>query len=385
MTPAARVQTAIELLDEIRAGAPAERALTGWARRSRFAGSKDRAAIRGHVYDVLRRRNSCAFAGGGEDGRALMLGLLRLDGLDPGDLFTGLPYAPAALTDAESDAPSAAGQRIDLPDWIAPDMRASLGDDFDAIEAALKDRAPVVLRVNLRKSNRATAIRTLATEDITAIPHSAADTALEVTEGQRRVSGSKAYRNGLVELQDASSQAAIARLPLDDGMRVLDYCAGGGGKVLAMAGLSRGSFYAHDAFPNRMRDLPERAKRAGAKVKVLAPGAAHSQAPYDLVFCDVPCSGSGTWRRDPDGKWKFAQDDLDALLKVQAEILEQAAELVEPGGYLAYATCSLLRAENDHQIDAFLARSTDWSEAYRARWTPLDGCDGFFTACLQKA
>ena len=383
MTPAARVQTAAECLDAILAGAPAEQVLTRWARGARFAGSKDRAAVRDHVYDVLRRRRSVLPQGLAESGRALMIGLLGQDGADLEALFDGRPYAPAPLDDSERDArPDAAA--LDLPDWIVPRLKAALGTQFEANLAAMRHRAPVFLRVNLRKATRAAARDLLQGEGIETEVCALADTALEVTEGARRVAQSAAYRDGVVELQDASSQAAIESLPLSDGARVLDYCAGGGGKTLAMAGRVQGQFFAHDIDARRMRDLPERAGRAGVKVSCLDKSAVRGKAPYDLVFCDVPCSGSGTWRRTPDAKWRFSEEDLAALLPVQAAILAEGAALVGAGGQLVYATCSLLSEENTSQISRFLDANPGWSVTISRQWTLADGCDGFFLAVLQQ-
>jgi len=383
MTPAARVQTAIELLEPILDGAPAERTLTQWARKSRFAGSKDRAAIRDHVYDVLRRKNSATQQGGGDTPRQLMIGLLRLQGIDLEDIFTGTSYAPDALTEQESIAP-APQDVVDLPDWIEADFRAALGTDFESIQAALKDRAPVILRVNLRKATRTAAMDALAAEGIETQVHTSADTALIVTVGARKIRNSKAYQAGTVELQDAASQAAMAILPYDSIQSTLDYCAGGGGKLLAMAARGKGRFFAHDALEGRLRDLPERAKRAGVKARTLKTSEIAQEAPFDLVFCDVPCSGTGTWRRDPDAKWKLTQETLSNTLKLQQEILTSASQYVAETGYLGYATCSLLRSENQDQIVSFLNKNPDWALVYERVWTPLDGCDGFYTALLKR-
>ena len=382
MTPAARVAAAAGILDEILSGTPAEKALSGWARRSRFAGSKDRAALRDLVFDALRRRRSYAARGGADSGRGLMLGRLRAAGEDPDAVFTGEGHAPAPLSDAEraGGAPPEGAAARDLPDWLWDRFQASLGPEADGAARALRDRAPVHLRANLLGTDRAGAAAALAAEGIATRPVETAGTALEVTDGARRIARSRAYQDGLVELQDAASQAVVERLAPRQGARVLDYCAGGGGKTLALAALARAPVWAHDAHPRRMRDLPARAARAGAEVHVLEdPGPA---APFDLVLCDAPCSGSGSWRRDPEGKWRLDPEGLAGLEALQARILDAASGLVAPGGRLGYATCSLLDGENRAQVEAFVARHPGWTVADCHLWLPGSGGDGFFMAVL---
>lgn len=382
MTPAARVAAAAEVLDEILAGAPAEPALSGWARRSRFAGSKDRRALRDLVFDALRRRRSYAARGGADTGRGLMLGRLRDAGEDPDSVFTGVGHAPPPLSEAERTAgnpPEGAAAR-DLPDWLWDRFEASLGTDADGAARALRDRAPVHLRVNLLRTDRARAVAALAGEGICARPVETAETALEVTEGARLVARSRAFLDGLVELQDAASQAVVARLAPRAGGRVLDYCAGGGGKTLALAALARAPVWAHDAHPRRMRDLPARAARAQADVRIVDDPAA--EGPFDIVLCDAPCSGSGSWRRDPEAKWRLDPEGLAGLEAMQARILETAAQFVAPGGRLAYATCSVLEGENRAQVEAFLARNPGWVRTDCHLWLPGPSGDGFFLAVL---
>lgn len=382
MTPAARVQAAIECLDRILEGAPAEHVLTGWARGSRFAGSGDRNAVRDHVFDALRARRSLAALGGGDTGRAIMLGLLRRDGPDPESLFNGDPYAPGQLSEAERNGgrpPLDGAEAADLPDWLWPRFVDSLGPDAIVVARAMQHRAPVHLRVNLLRADIATAVAALERDGITAKSHPAASTALEVTAGARRVRGSRAFLDGLVELQDAASQAVVEMLRLRDGMRVLDFCAGGGGKTLAMAARAKVELFAHDAAPQRLRDLPERARRAGAKVTVLSDPAA--AGPYDLILCDVPCSGSGSWRRAPDAKWRLTEADLDRLGHTQRDILKRASRLLARGGTLAYATCSVLRQENEDLARSFASDSPLAISAER-RWDMTGGTDGFYAALL---
>ncbi|MBS0122649.1 RsmB/NOP family class I SAM-dependent RNA methyltransferase [Thetidibacter halocola] len=381
MTPGARIQAAIEILDRIAAGDAAERALTNWARASRFAGSKDRAAVRDHVFDVLRRWRSTAAQGGAETGRGRMLGLLRQQETDPDTLFTGEGHAPAPLSVEERAGgiePQGASA-LDLPDWLFDRLAASL-DDPRAVAEALRHRAPVFLRVNLLRGGRDAARAALAAEGIETQVSALSGTALRVVEGARRLSGSRAYAEGLVELQDAASQAVVDALPLGPGMRVLDYCAGGGGKALAMAARTLAPVEAHDADPRRMADLPQRALRAEADIRIVASPASG----YDLVLCDVPCSGSGAWRRAPEAKWRLTPVDLTRLMAVQAEILDTCAALVAPGGALAYATCSVLRDENGAQVDGFLDRVTGWSVDNDRQFLPSDEGDGLYVAVLRR-
>ncbi|WP_295079052.1 RsmB/NOP family class I SAM-dependent RNA methyltransferase [Tabrizicola sp.] len=381
MTPSARLAAAIGVLDRVLTGEPAEKALTNWGRASRFAGSGDRAAVRDLVYDALRQRVSAAALGGGLTGRGLVLGLMRVAGQEV--LFTGEGHAPAIPTAEDAGREPTAEERLDVPDWLLPELRESLGPRFEAVAEAMRSRAPVFLRVNLRRTDVAGALAALAAEGIAAQPHPLAATALEVTENARKIHASEAYRTGLVELQDASSQAVVAALPLIDGMKVLDHCAGGGGKTLAMAAQARLKLLAHDVNPGRMADLPVRAERAGVKVAVI--GSPETQAPYDLVLVDAPCSGSGSWRRDPEGKWRLTGQTLDRLQATQAAILDQVAPMLRGKGWLAYATCSLLHRENRGQVDAFLARHEGWRLQRDHAFTPLEGGDGFYLALLQRS
>lgn len=382
MTPAARYQAAIEILDDILAGTPAEKALTGWARRSRFAGSKDRAAVRDHVFDVLRQKQSCA-ALGGKSGRGLILGLIRAEGGAPDTIFVGGDYGPAPLTEEECLAGDASDV-LDLPEWIVPHLQAALGEAFALTERALRSRAPVMLRVNLAKSTCTDALRALADEGITAQPVEGSETALVVSEGARRIKLGRAYLDGLVELQDGSSQDAVAALAGLTPQRVLDYCAGGGGKSLALAALCDARIDAHDANPGRMADLPDRMARAGTDLRRLTTEDIATQPPYDLVICDVPCSGSGTWRRTPDMKWRFSPEMLAELLATQDAILDAAAAHVAPGGHLAYMTCSLLCEENEERAESFVQRHKGFEPVDQRRWPVSPKGDGFFLAQFKR-
>lgn len=385
MTPAARIAAAVEILDDVLKGEAAERCLTNWARRSRFAGSGDRAEIRDLVFDALRRRRSLAWIGGSETGRGLMIGRLRDQGEDPGLIFSGEGHAPAPLTETEANAGAALSVapeavRLDVPDWLLPLLEKALGPDMRDVMTCMQSRAPVFLRVNVARSTPDQVIRSLASDGVIAEPGPLSPSALWVTGNPRRVQSTEAYRDGLVELQDAASQAVVDMvLPFAREGRVLDYCAGGGGKALQLAAGGARHVVAHDADPGRMRDLPERARRAGHRIEL----AAHPEGMCDCVLTDVPCSGSGAWRRQPEAKWRLTPDRLSELLEIQAAILREVRGLVRPGGALAYATCSMLAEENDQQIDRFLGENPDWAQIDRRRFTPLDGGDGFFVALLR--
>ena len=382
MTPAARVQAAITILDRILDGDPAEQALLRWSRASRFAGSGDRAALRDLVFDSLRRRQSRGALGGAMTGRGLMLGMCRDEDIAPQSLFTGIGHAPAALSAQELAAgmPPDAVAALDLPEWIVPAWDEALGGIAAPVAMAMRERAPVWLRVNTLRASPAQAAGVLAAEQIATAPHPDLPTALRVRDGARRLAASAAYRDGLVELQDLSPQLACSLLPAQGSL--LDYCAGGGGKALALAARGLAPVTAHDIDAGRMSDLPARAARAGARIAIAAPGQVSGR--FDLVVADVPCSGSGTWRRTPDAKWRLTSADLARLVQLQARILDQTAALVAPGGALAYMTCSLLRAENQSQTDAFLLRHPGFQQQEQRLFTPLDASDGFYLCLLRR-
>lgn len=388
MQKAAHLAASIEILDAYLTGDPLEKALTNWARRARFAGSRDRAAIRDIVFQIVRcRRSYGAHAGSPETGRALAVGYLvsldeRLE-----DWFGASPYAPDALTQREQDcivgdiSGVELARRLDCPDWLGARLQTDLGDQFEPIMAAMQNRAPVYLRVNVARTTRAKAVQSLAEDGIVACAVSHCKTALEVTENARRIAQSGAFKSGVVELQDVASQLACEALPIAP-KRVLDFCAGGGGKSLALAANHNCKVWAHDIAPRRMQDLPARARRAGASISLIGTEEMAGHAPFDLVFCDAPCSGSGAWRRSPEGKWALTANRLAELQKTQKSILDHAANLVSPQGCLVYATCSLLCCENEDQVGAFLDRHSSWTCLSEQRLSPLDGAEGFYFTYL---
>jgi 16S rRNA (cytosine967-C5)-methyltransferase len=386
MTPAARVAAAIEILDMIGDGLPAEQVLTRWGRSNRFAGSKDRAAIRDYVFDVMRVRRSAAWLGRAGTGRGLMIGLLRRQGVDPETLFTGEGHAPAPLMDYEEALPEGdlpAQESWNLPDWLVELFTISLGDKAEQTAMALQERAPITLRVNTAKTNASDALQMLSDANVEAVANPLSPTALTVVEGNRRIRNSAAYLDGYVELQDASSQAVVDALP--KAARVLDYCAGGGGKALAIAARGADAIFAHDIDPSRMRDLPLRAARADAEITQLEGSELSRSGPYDLVLVDAPCSGSGSWRRAPEAKWRLTREQLDQTMQLQDNILDEALSLVANGGTLAYATCSILPDENRARVDAFLSRHSGWKCIWERTFTVDELGDGFYTAHLQQA
>lgn len=381
MTPAARIRTASDLLDQILAGQSAEQVLTRWARASRFAGSKDRAALRDLVFKALRCKRSYAALGGAETGRGLMIGALRAAGRDLSEVFNGTAYGPEPLSAAEHEAgrvPTAQEAR-DLPDWLWTEFAQSLGDAAETEARLLRARADVFLRINRRKSTLSQAQSALAADGITTQPHDLSATALRVTDGARRIHLSAAYRDGLVELQDAASQAVVDILEVQQGQSCLDYCAGGGGKSLALAAMGA-EVTAHDIDVRRMKDVPLRAERAGVKIRTTTQPKGH----YDLVLCDAPCSGSGSWRRAPEAKWRLSPERLLELTKIQDQVLENAHGFVAPGGHLAYATCSLLLAENSARVTAFIERNPRWHVVKDKQFLLRDGGDGFFVSVLKR-
>ena len=386
MTPEARLAAAAEILDGYLAETPAEKLLTNWARRNRFAGSKDRAAVRDHVFGAIRRRRSAAWLGGSETGRGLVIGLLRSLGEDPGTFLTGVGHAMAPLTDAERQVPPApvGNVALDCPDWLEAPLRDSLGAEFGPVMERMRDRAAVFIRVNRMRTDR-DALRTrLEAEGIQSEPVSLATTALQVGQGVRGLRNAASFRDGLFEIQDAASQAVAEAVPLPNGARVLDFCAGGGGKALALAARGCGEIFVHDANPGRMADIPERAARAGARLNILPAGRLESAGPFDLVICDVPCSGSGAWRRQPEAKWRLDVAELGRTEALQAKILERVSEFVRPGGAIAYMTCSLLWTENEARVAGFLENHPGWQREKELRLSPLEGGDGFFFAHLRK-
>jgi len=385
MTPAAHIAAAIEVLDLILAGKNAEASLTKWGRSNRFAGSGDRNAIRDLVFDALRQKNSLTKRSKNISGRSWVIALLQKSEVNLDEYFGATRYSPPKIKKWELDLLPVENESdlYDIPDWLWPKWKASLG--IKAIEVAdtLKERANIFLRVNIIKGTREDAIQALEKDGIISKFHPTVSTALIVNKGTRKIKNSEAYNLGLVELQDASSQASVLKLNIDLNGPILDFCAGGGGKSLALSAYLNKPIFAHDANFERMKDLPNRARRSGANIRVIKSNDL-KKSHYGLVFCDVPCSGSGSWRRDPEGKWSLTLKDYDRLLSLQENILETASQLVKPNGNLVYATCSILKDENKAQIQKFLENENDWVFQKEKFSIPSELGDGFYFSILKR-
>ena len=378
MTPGARLSAAIEVLADIEARRrPAGDALKDWGLSHRFAGSGDRAAIAGLVYDALRRRASSAHIMGEASPRAVALGMLRLERkLDAdaiGALADGGRFAPAPLSEGErarlaaadlADAPPwVAG---DYPEWLDPYFAKVFGEERAAEGAALASRAPLDLRVNTLKADRDKAAAALA--DLAPQPTRWSPVGLRIALAadakNPAIHAEPAFIKGLVEVQDEGSQLAALLAGAKPGEQVVDLCAGAGGKTLALAAAmeNRGQLYATDLDKRRLAPIHARLERAGVhNAQVRTPKSVGNELAdlagrADLVLIDAPCTGIGAWRRNPDAKWRIRPGALEVRLKEQAEVLDRAAALVKPGGRIAYVTCSVLAEENGEQVRAFLAR-----------------------------
>jgi 16S rRNA (cytosine967-C5)-methyltransferase len=389
MTPSARIQAAIDLLDLIiasaRDGGPAADTLIArYFKERRYAGSRDRRAVRDHVYDAIRRAGERP-----DDGRAAMVGL-ALERPEIAALFDGSAHGPAPIEPGESGAEAG-----DVPVWLKPLFAAPVEQD------ALLGRAPVDLRVNRLKATAAE----VAPQLPDARPIAGLPDALRLPEGYPVEQGAP-WKDGLVEVQDAGSQWIAAACGARPGMTVMDLCAGAGGKTLALAAAmaGQGRLIAADTIRTRLARLEPRAARAGAgfiEAMLLdqnheARGLAPLVGQVDIVLVDAPCSGTGTWRRNPEARWRLTPARLDRLVSEQARILDFAAPLLAPGGVLLYATCALTDREGRDQIEAFLARQAGWTAepiegpVGRPHGAGLlltpghDGSDGFYFARLRR-
>ncbi len=383
MIPAARISAAIEVLSDIDVRRrPAPDALKDWGLSHRFAGSSDRAAIAGLVYDALRRKASSAFVMGEAGPRANMLGMLRLErGLDTdaiSRLFDGSRFAPPPLNEAEQERlgaaslddapPHVAG---DYPEWLDSSFAAVFGEARTEEGAALSARATLDLRVNLLNSDREAVAAELAEYNPEVTGWSPWGLRIRTAPGAKSpaIQSEPAFIKGHVEIQDEGSQLAALLSGAAPGEQVVDLCAGAGGKTLALAAMmqNKGQIYATDSDKRRLAPIHARLERATARdVQVRTPRGAMEilddlKGTIDLVLIDAPCTGTGSWRRNPDAKWRLRPGALDQRRKDQAVALDRAVPLVRPGGRIAYVTCSVLDEENGAQIGDFLGRHGEFS------------------------
>jgi 16S rRNA (cytosine967-C5)-methyltransferase len=432
LTPGAQVAAAIDVLAAIDTGdRPADDIAADYFRRRRYIGAKDRAHIAGHVYAVLRHRAALdwwiAKPGVATKARSRVLAsLVLIEGWRPDAILTccdGDRFRPARLSQPEErfvrhlsthglrhpEMPRAVAN--DLPEWLEPHLEQVFGSGLEREMTALNSPAPTDLRVNLLKADREAARRALVAEGVATEATPLSRLGLRLRE-RVPLGNLAAFKQGLVEVQDESSQIAALLADAKPGMRVVDFCAGAGGKTLALAaGMdNRGKLVACEVSQPRLDRAARRLRRAGVtnvERRALSgerdKWVKHHKAGFDRVFADVPCLGTGTWRRNPDAKWRMRPEDLAELVERQQQILRSAARLVRPGGRLIYATCSLLREEDEAQAEAFLAAETDfsllpvarvWGETIGGtspggedylRLTPArHGTDGFFVAIFER-
>jgi len=429
VTPAARLAAAIDLLEAVETAPrrPADAVANDFFRARRFIGSGDRRAISDRAWRVLRTRRRLAWwlarAGALPTPRLLVAASLLLEGWTFAGLaqsFSGGRYGAASLEGPEAaalrtlegrtlDHPEMpAAVLLEVPDWILPHLAARFGEALPAEMAAMAEPAPLDLRVNLLKGTREEAVAALAAEGIEAAPTPFSPWGLRVP-GRRAVTTGAAFQSGVVEIQDEGSQLVAAVTGARPEMRVVDWCAGAGGKTLALAMSmkNRGHIVACDVSAPRLDGAVRRLRRAGVhnvERHLTVPGdkwAKRRAGGFDRVLVDAPCTGTGTWRRNPDARLRLREQDLQELLPKQAAILDEAARLVRPGGRLIFATCSLLTEENEAQVAGFLARHpgfavVDLEQAwdlptpcpcagpYLSLTPRLHGTDGFFAAVLER-
>ena len=427
MTPAARIAAAIDLLVVVEGAPkrPADAVANDFFRTRRYIGSGDRRAVSERVWTVLRARRRLGWWLGDapQSPRLLVAASLLLEGWSKSGVaqaFSGGQFAAAPLDRSEAAVVSAIeghsldhpampdAVRLEVPDWLLPRLAARFGDSLPVEMAALSQPASLDLRANLLKGDREQARAALAAEGWEARPTPLSPWGLRI-EGRRPVTDGPAFQSGLVEIQDEGSQLVAAMVGAAPGMRVVDWCAGAGGKTLALAGMmeNRGQIVACDVSAPRLEGAVRRLRRAGVHnverhlVESGDKWLKRRAGAFDRVLVDAPCTGTGTWRRNPDARLRLKDGDLAELLPKQAGILDTAQTLVRKGGRLVYATCSLLEEENEAQVNGFLLRHPDFAVVPLARAWPLDrpapnggdylsltparhGTDGFFAAVLER-
>ena len=406
MTPAARLQMAIEILEGLEKTAqPTDRFLKSWFRIRRFAGSKDRRAIAETVFSVQRHRASHAHRMGMDTPRALVIASLLDAGADIPALFIGGEYGPAPLSESErciiGATPAAPPDWVkgEYPQALEEELRRAFEDRVAEEMAAFIGRAPTDIRGNTLKATRDAVMAQLAADGIVCAPTPYAPHGIRISGEAGNLSKSPLFESGAFEFQDEAAQIASHLCGAQPGMRILDLAAGAGGKSLAFAAAMKnsGEIVACDTRGEALFELEKRALRAGVTIiKTLPLDHGQPSGAFDAVFVDAPCSGTGTWRRQPELRWRMTPARLAVLVETQDRLLDQAAPLVRPGGRLFYATCSILPSENQDRAAAFLARHTGFAPLNLAenwgsncppglgadfRASPLrTGTDGFYCA-----
>jgi 16S rRNA (cytosine967-C5)-methyltransferase len=423
MRDGGRLAAAIQVLTDIETNhRPVRLALKAWGDASRFAGAKDRAWVSGLVLDVLRRKRSLAWRMGQEGPRAAALGALGLVWNWPlervAEAAVDEPHGPGPLSDAERSAlehprdlaEAPAPVRGDYPDWLEAEFVRAFAEDRVAQAEALAQRAPVDLRANRLKTGPGKALKALEPLPVRMtglLPEALRIEAPRADERAAAVEAMPAFVKGWVEVQDLGSQIAAACAGEVKGRQVLDLCAGGGGKTLALAGAmeNTGQIYAYDSDARRLTDTIRRAERAGVRnLQVRSPVKPDAlkglDGRVDLVFVDAPCSGTGSWRRHPDTKWRLTPQALERRMAEQDAVLDLAVTFVKPGGRIVYVTCSVLPVEDEDRVAAFLGRHPQFQprpatdDPLLTRWLTPEGylrltprtasTDGFFVAVLER-
>ena len=423
MRDGGRISAALSVLQDMDARhKPARLALKAWGDASRFAGAKDRAFVSGLVLDALRKRRSLGWQMGEESPRATALAVLGLVWDWPLDRVAEAagdePHGPGALTDAERQALASPRDllaappavRGDYPDWLDASLQRAFGEARAEEGAALAERAPVDLRANRLKTGPGKAMKALEPLPVRAtgvLPEALRIDPPRADERAAAVESMPAFVKGWVEVQDLGSQIAAACAGDVKGKQVLDLCAGGGGKTLALAAAmeTSGQIYAYDSDARRLTDTIRRSERAGVRnLQVRTPAKPDPlkglDGRMDVVFVDAPCSGTGSWRRHPDTKWRLTPETLARRQAEQDQVLEEGSAFVKPAGRMVYVTCSVLPEEDEDRVATFLSRNPGLAMAPATddpkltpyltpdgflRMTPrTSGTDGFFVAVLEK-
>ena len=360
MKDSARIQTAIELTDEIFAfRQPADNTINVYFRTRRYIGSTDRRVVSDLVWQTLRHYGRLSSLSAEKlTGRAAVMMMLFFQKRDPASFFNGEKYAPAPLSEAEKSFLKQLPGVLPPPVLECPEWLRNKIDTADIV--AMTGEAPLDLRVNTLKSDRKHVLALLEQAGIQAQETPYSSSGIRIRE-RLNVTSLPVFRDGLIEIQDEGSQIVSLLTRAEAGQTVIDWCAGAGGKTLAMSAMMRakGTIYAVDNDPKRMRDLPDRACRAAAN-NVIVLNDYNNLKMYDLVLVDAPCTGSGTWRRSADARWRITPQQSAGIIKTQREILDKACRFVKKGGKLFYITCSLDPAENENQVRAFLQSHNDF-------------------------